>query len=197
MPARLGDCAPKANVVLRQARRRRGAVTARSPPHPMLWGVSWSGAWPGTCTCSTRGHIRQRSRTHVHVPDPALNDPAAAWPMTPPVRPWGTPAAGHDPIGQWGTGPTPPEPKPKRGGRILVAAAIGVVLLVATGCVANAAPPTPSPTPARLPRFPTEDPKPGAASGAGAGGSRGPRAERHDSGRGQADPGRPWAGGDD
>ena len=59
--------------------------------------------------------------------------------MTPPVRPWGTPAAGHDPIRQWGTGPTPPEPKPKRGGRILLAAAIGVVLLVATGCVANAA----------------------------------------------------------
>ena len=69
--------------------------------------------------------------------------------MTPPTRPWGTPAAGHDPIRQWGTSPTPPEPKPKRGGRILLAAAIGVVLLVATGCVANAAPPDtePDPTP--------------------------------------------------
>ena len=81
--------------------------------------------------------------------------------MTPPVRPWGTPAAGHDPIGQWGTGPTPPEPKPKRGGRILVAAAIGVVLLVATGCVANAAPPDTEPDPTPPPtEVPTEDPKP-------------------------------------
>ena len=81
--------------------------------------------------------------------------------MTPPVRPLGTPAAGHDPIGQWGTGPTPPEPKPKRGGRILVAAAIGVVLLVATGCVANAAPPDTEPDPTPPPtEVPTEDPKP-------------------------------------
>ena len=97
--------------------------------------------------------------------------------MTPPTRPWGTPAAGHDPIGQWGTGPTPPEPKPKRGGRILLAAAIGVVLLVATGFVANSAPrhwafrtppTTPSPDPAYPPGEvqalqadpPKEDPQP-------------------------------------
>lgn len=87
--------------------------------------------------------------------------------MTPPTRPWGAPAAGHDPIRQWGTGPTPPEPKPKRGGRILLAAAMGVVLLVATGCVANSAPPdtgpdrtpptTPDPGPSDPPK---EDPQP-------------------------------------
>ena len=130
----------KADVVLRQARRRRGAVTAGATL-PKCDGVWWSGAWPGSCACSTSGHNRQRSRAHVHVPDPALDEPAAARLVTPPTRPWGTPVAGHDPIGQWGTGPTPPEPKPKRGGRILLAAAIGVVLLVATGFVANSAPP--------------------------------------------------------
>jgi hypothetical protein len=109
------------------------------------------------------GHNRQRSRTHVHFPDPALNEPAAACPVTPPTRPWGTPAAGHNPIRQWGTNPTPPEPKPKRGGRILLAAAIGVVLLVATGVVANSAPPdtgpdrTPPTTPSREPTDPPGD----------------------------------------
>jgi PASTA domain len=82
---------------------------------------------------------------------------------TPPVRPWGTPAAGHDPIRQWGTNPTPPEPKPKRGGRILLAAAIGVVLLAATGVVANSAPPdtepdrTPPTTPSPEPTAPPGD----------------------------------------
>ena len=81
--------------------------------------------------------------------------------MTPPTRPWGTPAAGHDPIRQWGTNPTPPEPKPKRGGRILLAAAIGVVLLVATGVVANSAPPGPGTAPTPPPtEVPKEDPKP-------------------------------------
>ena len=100
----------------------------------------------------------------MHVPDPALNEPAAACPVTLPVRPWGTPAAGHDPIRQWGTGPTPPEPKPKRGGGcILLAAAIGVVLLVATGFVANSAPPdtgsdpTPPTTPSPEPTDPPGD----------------------------------------
>ena len=83
-----------------------------------------------------------------------------------------------------GTGPTPPEPKPKRGGRILVAAAIGVVLLVATGYVANAAPPDtepdPTPPPTEVPDGrPQARAAAGAGAGAGAGGSRGPRAERH------------------
>jgi PASTA domain len=83
--------------------------------------------------------------------------------VTPPTRPWGTPAAGHGPIGQWGTGPTPPGPKPKRGSRILLAAAIGVVLLVATGFVANSAtidngpPPTPPTTPSPGPADPPGD----------------------------------------
>jgi hypothetical protein len=83
--------------------------------------------------------------------------------VTPPVRPWGTPAAGHDPTRQWGTGPTPPEPKPKRGGRVLLAAAIGVVLLVATGFVANSAtidngpPPTPPTNPSPGPADPPRD----------------------------------------
>jgi hypothetical protein len=76
--------------------------------------------------------------------------------VTPPTRPWGTPVDGHDPIRQWGTGLTPPEPKPKRGGRILLAAALGVVLLVATGCVANAAPPDTGPD-----RTPPTNPDPG------------------------------------
>jgi PASTA domain len=59
------------------------------------------------------------------------------------------------------TSPTPPEPKPKRGGRILLAAAIGVVLLVATGVVANSAPPDTEPDPTPPPtEFPKEDPKP-------------------------------------
>jgi hypothetical protein len=91
---------------------------------------------------------------------PATNQPAA-WPMTPPTRPWGTPAAGHDPVRQWGTNPTPPQPKPKRGGRILLAAAIGVVLLVTTGVVANSATIDPGPDPTPPPtEFPKEDPKP-------------------------------------
>jgi PASTA domain len=81
------------------------------------------------------------------------------------------------------TSPTPPEPKPKRGGRILLAAAIGVVLLVATGFVANSAtidngpsptpPTTPSPGPADPPGDdqappsdpPKEDPQPEPAPG--------------------------------
>jgi hypothetical protein len=44
---------------------------------------------------------------------------------------------GHDPSRHWGTSPPPPEPKRKRRGRILLAAAIGVALLVTTGIVAN------------------------------------------------------------
>jgi hypothetical protein len=37
----------------------------------------------------------------------------------------------------WGTSPTPPKYKPKRRGRIPLAAAIGLIVLVATGCAAN------------------------------------------------------------
>jgi hypothetical protein len=48
-----------------------------------------------------------------------------------------SPAPGHDPTLQWGTSPTPPRPKGKRRGPILLAAAIGVALLVTTGFVAN------------------------------------------------------------
>jgi hypothetical protein len=135
-------------------------VTARSPPTDPP-GPTWSGAWPGSCACSTSGRNRQRSRTHVHVPDPALNEPAAACPVTPPTRPWGTPAAGHNPIRQWGTGPTPPEPKPKCRGPILLAAAIGIaLLLVTTGVLANSAPPdtAPNPTPPTTPSPEPTDP---------------------------------------
>jgi hypothetical protein len=78
--------------------------------------------------------------------------------MTPPVRPLDARPAGHDPVRQWSTNPTPPEPKPKRGGRILLAAAIGVVLLVATGCVTTTdTEPDPTPPPTEVPK---EDPMP-------------------------------------
>ena len=134
-------------------------MTARSPPTDPP-GPTWSGAWPGSCACSTSGRNRQRSRTHVHVPDPALNEPAAACPVTPPTRPWGTPAAGHNPLRQWGTGPTPPEPKPKRRGPILLAAAIGVALLVAMAVSANGSTTDngPAPTPTTIPSPDPADP---------------------------------------
>jgi hypothetical protein len=51
MPARLGDCTP-GRPGLAAGRRRRGAVTARSPPHPMWWGR------PG----AARGLVLARSR---------------------------------------------------------------------------------------------------------------------------------------
>jgi hypothetical protein len=80
---------------------------------------------------------------------------------TQPTRPWDAPAPapGHDPTHHWGISPTPPGPKRKRRGPILLAAAIGVALLVvtATGVVANGGtldngpaytpPTTPSPGP--------------------------------------------------
>jgi PASTA domain len=95
---------------------------------------------------------------------------------TPPTRHWNAP--GHDPNRQWGTSPTPPGPKPKRRGPILLAAAIGVALLIvtATGFVANSStldtgpgptPPTnPSPGPANPPgdpELPKENPEPDPA----------------------------------
>ena len=78
------------------------------------------------------------------------------------------------PTRHWGTSPTPPEPKPKRSGRILLAAAIGVALLVVTAVVANGSttdnrptptpPTTPSPDPSPIPDPPTTttspDPEP-------------------------------------
>ncbi len=72
----------------------------------------------------------------VHFPDPALDEPAADAAGAPPTNHGNTP--GHDPIHTWRTSPAPPEPKPKpkRHGRILLAATIGLALLVATGCAA-------------------------------------------------------------
>lgn len=55
---------------------------------------------------------------------------------------------------QWGISPTPPEPQRKRSGRILLALAVGVALLVATGVVANGSTLDPGP----LPTPPVEDP---------------------------------------
>jgi PASTA domain len=102
---------------------------------------------------------------------PSTNQPPT-WPLTPPTRHWDPPGPGHEPSRHWGTNPTPPEPKPKRRGAILLAAAIGVALLVATaGTVANGStldtgaaptpPATPSPDPAD-PRSdsPQQDPEP-------------------------------------
>jgi hypothetical protein len=78
---------------------------------------------------------------------------------------------------QMSTSPTPPStnqpptwpvtpPEPKRRGRVLLAAAIGVVLLVATGCVATSGAtdtgpdPTPPTTPSSGPADPPGDPAP-------------------------------------
>jgi hypothetical protein len=55
---------------------------------------------------------------------------------------------------QWGISPTPPEPQRKRSGRILLALAVGVALLVATGVVANGSTLDPGP----LPTPPVGDP---------------------------------------
>jgi hypothetical protein len=82
---------------------------------------------------------------------------------TPPTRHWDAPAPGHDPTRHWGTSPTPPGPKRKRRGPILLAAAIGVALLVAAGFVANGATldngpaPTPTTTPSPGPADPPDD----------------------------------------
>jgi hypothetical protein len=77
---------------------------------------------------------------------------------TPPTRHWDPPASGHDPTRQWGTSPTPPGPKGKRRGAILLAATIGVALLVTTGFVANGGTPDSRPAPT-----PTTTPSPGPA----------------------------------
>jgi hypothetical protein len=103
---------------------------------------------------------------------PSTNQPPT-WPVLPPTHRWDAPAPGYDPTRHWGTSPTPPKPKRKRGGRILLATAIGVALLVATGVVAGGAtagtgvdptpPTTPSPGPADPPGessdLPEENPK--------------------------------------
>lgn len=70
---------------------------------------------------------------------------------TPPGGHWD--ASGHDPSRHWGTSPTPPGPRPKRRGRVLLAGAIGLILLVATGCAANSSPTDngPAPTPTTIP----------------------------------------------
>jgi hypothetical protein len=59
------------------------------------------------------------------------------------------------------TNPPPPEPKPKRRGPILLAAAIGIaLLLITTGVLANGAPPAtgPDPTPPTTPSPEPTDP---------------------------------------
>jgi hypothetical protein len=61
------------------------------------------------------------------------------------------------------TFPTPPKSKPKRRGRILLATAIGLTLLVAAGCVADSGrtDPGPDPTPPTSPSpDPPDDPAP-------------------------------------
>jgi hypothetical protein len=74
---------------------------------------------------------------------------------TPPTDHGG--ASRHDPSRHWGTSPTPPGPKPKRSGRILLVAAIGVALLVTTGVVANGSPTDNGPTP-NPPAIPSPNP---------------------------------------
>jgi PASTA domain len=64
------------------------------------------------------------------------------------------------PTRHWGTSPTPPEPKPKRRGPILLAAAIGLALLVAMAVSANGSTTDngPSPTPTTIPSPDPADP---------------------------------------
>jgi hypothetical protein len=84
---------------------------------------------------------------------------------TQPPRHWDASAPGHDPTRPWGTSPTPPGPKRKRRGPILLAAAIGVALLVATatgvvangGTLDNGPAPTPTTTPSPEPADPPDD----------------------------------------
>jgi hypothetical protein len=108
---------------------------------------------------------------------PSTNRPPTR-PVSPSTNHGNTP--GHDPIHHWGTSPTPPEPKRKRRGRILLAATIGLALLVVTGCAAASGTtdtgpdPTPPTTPSTAdpsgddpaPRSdpPKEDPKPDPAA---------------------------------
>ena len=84
---------------------------------------------------------------------------------TPPTGQWDAP--GHNPTRQWGTSPTPPGPKLKRSGRILLATAVGVALLVVTGFVADGSTTDngPTPTPPTIPSpnpstTPSPDPEP-------------------------------------
>jgi hypothetical protein len=92
---------------------------------------------------------------------PSTNQPPT-WPVPPTTHHWDTPR--RDPMRHGGTSPT--LPKPKRRGRILLATAIGVVLLVATGCVADSGPTDPGPDPNRptspspSPTDPPDDPAP-------------------------------------
>jgi hypothetical protein len=64
------------------------------------------------------------------------------------------------PTRHWGTSPTPPEPKPKRRGPILLAATIGVALLVAMAVGANGSTTDngPAPTPTAIPSPDPADP---------------------------------------
>jgi hypothetical protein len=72
------------------------------------------------------------------------------------------------PTRHWGTSPTPPEPKPKHRGPILLAAAIGVALLVAMAVGANGSTidngpaPTPTTIPSPDPADPPGDPGEGS-----------------------------------
>lgn len=107
---------------------------------------------------------------------PSMNQPPTR-PVPPPTNLGNTP--GYDPIRHRGASPTPPEPKRKRRGRILLAATIGLALLVVTGCAAASGtetgpdpipPTTPSPAdppgddPAPRSDPPKEDPKPDPAA---------------------------------
>jgi hypothetical protein len=108
--------------------------------HPMRWEADPERRVAWFPRLLDSGHDRQRSRTHVHFPDPT--DP-----------PLGRPAPGHDPTRQWGTGPTPPGPKRKRRGPILLAATIGLAVLIATvtGSLPTVAPSTMDPLPPQRP----------------------------------------------
>jgi hypothetical protein len=94
-------------------------------------------------------------------PTPPSSNQPPTWPVAPPTHHQHAP--GHDPSLQWGTSPTPPQPKPKRRGPILLAVTIGVALLVVTGCAANSGPTDPGPdptsptTPSPAPTNPPDD----------------------------------------
>jgi hypothetical protein len=94
-------------------------------------------------------------------PTPPSSNQPPTWPVAPPTHHQHAP--GHDPSPPWGTSPTPPQPKPKRQGPILLAVTIGVALLVVTGCAANSGPTDPGPdptsptTPSPAPTNPPDD----------------------------------------